>query len=235
MSREKISVGLTKIEFPEHRFDTLDGGIELYNTLKNFAKRVSDDAIALRVFNLQLTPNEEKEIEHNIPLPELVIRYFTSSGSELPKITYEQIIEVTQISMTKIKVKNISTVNQIFLLAIVGLPQAFRNIQLENVTTQPPAKNNYCLLYYHDNEIKAKLPDNTVFSLSSLVNVPTGAILRYSTIASQPPVGFLFCDGSEVSRTAYSRLFSVIGTIYGNGDGALTFNLPNIPESIIKY
>lgn len=235
MSREKIKVGLTKIEFPEHRFDTLDGGIELYNTLKDFAKRVSDDAIGLRVFNLQLAPNEEITVSHNIPMPELVVRFFTSSGAELPKIVYESVVEVTQISMTELKVRNITNVNQIFLLVVVGLPQAFRNVQLENVAVQPPAKNNYCILYYHDGELKAKLPDNTVFSLSSLINVPVGAILRYQTTATQPPSGFLFCDGSAVSRTAYSRLFNVVGTIYGAGDGSSTFNLPNINDSIIKF
>ena len=42
------------------------------------------------------------------------------------------------------------------------------------------------------------------------------------------PLGTLFCDGSAVSRTTYSRLFDAIGTIYGNGDGVNTFNLPNL-------
>lgn len=42
------------------------------------------------------------------------------------------------------------------------------------------------------------------------------------------PQGTLLCDGSTVSRTTYSRLFDVIGTIYGIGDGSNTFNLPNL-------
>lgn len=41
------------------------------------------------------------------------------------------------------------------------------------------------------------------------------------------PTGFLFCDGSAVSRTQYSDLFTVIGTSFGVGDGSTTFNLPN--------
>lgn len=41
------------------------------------------------------------------------------------------------------------------------------------------------------------------------------------------PNGYLLCDGRAVSRTTYSRLFQAIGTIYGSGDGATTFNLPN--------
>lgn len=40
--------------------------------------------------------------------------------------------------------------------------------------------------------------------------------------------GFLACDGSAVSRTAYAALFAVIGTIWGAGDGATTFNVPDL-------
>ena len=39
--------------------------------------------------------------------------------------------------------------------------------------------------------------------------------------------GFLICDGSAVSRITYAVLFSVIGVIYGIGNGTTTFNLPN--------
>lgn len=42
-----------------------------------------------------------------------------------------------------------------------------------------------------------------------------------------PPEGFLFEDGSAVSRTTYAALFAVIGTTYGIGDGVNTFNLPD--------
>lgn len=41
------------------------------------------------------------------------------------------------------------------------------------------------------------------------------------------PNGFLYCDGSAVSRTAYADLFAKIGTTYGVGDGSTTFNLPD--------
>lgn len=42
-----------------------------------------------------------------------------------------------------------------------------------------------------------------------------------------PPEGFLFEDGSAVSRSTYAALFSVIGTSYGAGNGTTTFNLPD--------
>ena len=47
------------------------------------------------------------------------------------------------------------------------------------------------------------------------------------------PAGCLLCDGSEVSRSEYWELFSVIGTLYGAGDGSTTFNLPNIESRTV--
>lgn len=55
---------------------------------------------------------------------------------------------------------------------------------------------------------------------------PAGIIMPFAgTVA---PEGYLFCDGSAVSRTAYATLFAVIGTTYGAGDGSTTFNVPDL-------
>lgn len=43
----------------------------------------------------------------------------------------------------------------------------------------------------------------------------------------EPPDGYLYCDGSAIGREAYSELYEAIGTLYGAGDGAETFNLPD--------
>lgn len=45
---------------------------------------------------------------------------------------------------------------------------------------------------------------------------------------SQAPSGSLLCNGAAYSRAAYPALFAVIGTTYGAGDGANTFNVPNL-------
>ncbi len=42
------------------------------------------------------------------------------------------------------------------------------------------------------------------------------------------PAGWLDCNGAAVSRSTYSALFAEIGTAYGAGDGATTFNLPDL-------
>ena len=48
------------------------------------------------------------------------------------------------------------------------------------------------------------------------------------------PAGWLLCDGSAVSRTDYAKLFSAIGTIYGEGDGNTTFTLPNLIDRVVQ-
>jgi microcystin-dependent protein len=43
----------------------------------------------------------------------------------------------------------------------------------------------------------------------------------------EPYPGFLYCNGLAISRADYKRLFDLIGTAYGVGDGSTTFNLPD--------
>jgi microcystin-dependent protein len=58
--------------------------------------------------------------------------------------------------------------------------------------------------------------------------IPVGSMQMFPTGAI--PSKWLLCDGQRVSRTTYADLFSLIGTIYGVGDGATTFNLPDFQE-----
>jgi microcystin-dependent protein len=62
----------------------------------------------------------------------------------------------------------------------------------------------------------------------SLINIiiPAGMIRMWG--GSGVPSGWLLCDGTAVSRTTYAALWTAIGTIWGAGDGATTFNLPNL-------
>tara|TARA_R110002126_G_scaffold236409_1_gene379991 strand:+ start:442 stop:1020 length:579 start_codon:yes stop_codon:yes gene_type:complete len=66
--------------------------------------------------------------------------------------------------------------------------------------------------------------------LTDIEGVNTGIIVPWST--ASVPSGFLECDGTAVSRSTYSALFSVVGTNYGIGDGSTTFNVPNLNDSI---
>lgn len=67
----------------------------------------------------------------------------------------------------------------------------------------------------------------TIFDAGVVQGVgATGTVSMFAGAAA--PEGHLLCDGSAISRTAYPRLFEVIGTTYGSGNGVSTFNLPNL-------
>ncbi|CAF0843216.1 unnamed protein product [Didymodactylos carnosus] len=55
--------------------------------------------------------------------------------------------------------------------------------------------------------------------------LPVGTVMLYT--GTSVPSKWLRCDGSAISRSTYSQLYSVIGTLYGTGDGVDTFNLPD--------
>lgn len=52
--------------------------------------------------------------------------------------------------------------------------------------------------------------------------------------ASTPPDGWLVCNGQAVSRVDYEDLFDVIGVTFGAGDGATTFNLPDMQGMFVR-
>lgn len=55
--------------------------------------------------------------------------------------------------------------------------------------------------------------------------LPVGSIAQFG--GENAPTNWLICNGQGVSRTEYAELFSVIGTIFGEGDGSTTFNVPD--------
>jgi microcystin-dependent protein len=65
------------------------------------------------------------------------------------------------------------------------------------------------------------------------VQLPSGIMLPFAGPTSAVPTGWLYCDGSAVSRTTYATLFGVIGTTFGSGDGSTTFNLPDTRGRVV--
>jgi microcystin-dependent protein len=68
-------------------------------------------------------------------------------------------------------------------------------------------------------------------NLSALANnvvqtTPVGVIEAFAGVNA--PAGWLFCDGSAISRIQYPELFSALSTTYGSGDGSTTFNIPDM-------
>ncbi len=70
-----------------------------------------------------------------------------------------------------------------------------------------------------------------VGQLPAGIALPPGSFLPFAgpvAPQSSAPAGYLFCDGTAVSRATYAALFAVVGTIYGTADGSTTFNLPDL-------
>lgn len=62
-------------------------------------------------------------------------------------------------------------------------------------------------------------------------SVPVGSVMPYA--GTTEPGGWLFCYGQAVSRSTYARLFAVISTTYGAGDGSTTFALPDLRGRVV--
>ena len=91
---------------------------------------------------------------------------------------------------------------------------AFNNIQL--CTPAPASTRDVVTINTGTNQLEVEPYGIT----------PPGAIMQFA--GPTGPLGWLLCDGSAVSRTTYARLFAVIGTMYGAGNGFTTFNVPNM-------
>lgn len=61
--------------------------------------------------------------------------------------------------------------------------------------------------------------------------MPSGSVIIYG--GSSAPTGWLFCDGSAISRSTYAALFTAIATTYGAGNGSSTFNIPDIRGRVV--
>ena len=66
--------------------------------------------------------------------------------------------------------------------------------------------------------------------IDSLANpsTPVGSITMFA--ATNPPEGWLICNGHAVSREVYGVLFAVIGLAFGVGDNTTTFNVPDMRD-----
>jgi len=46
-------------------------------------------------------------------------------------------------------------------------------------------------------------------------------------------VQWMLCDGRAINRVTYAQLFAVVGVTFGIGDGATTFNIPLLTNSLV--
>lgn len=72
------------------------------------------------------------------------------------------------------------------------------------------------------------IPNNVLFSTisNSLSDFMIGAVQAFAT--NNPGNGWITCDGQEVKRSEYPKLFSKIGTSFGSPSNNTVFKLPAI-------
>lgn len=68
--------------------------------------------------------------------------------------------------------------------------------------------------------------DNNLQKVTEDAITEVGFIKPYA--GTSVPTGYLLCNGAAISRAEYPELFAAIGTTWGAGDGASTFNVPDL-------
>lgn len=63
-------------------------------------------------------------------------------------------------------------------------------------------------------------------------DAPLGTILAFG--GTTAPAGWMLCQGQALSRTTYAKLFAIIGTAFGAGDGSTTFNIPDLRGEFLR-
>jgi len=104
---------------------------------------------------------------------------------------------------------------------------------LDSGHTLGPIGTNKAQVYAQDDKLYAQKQGQDAVELADLSGgetsiIPVGTMWLWAGLVASVPSGWLICDGDAKSRTTYSALFAVIEESYGVGDGADTFNLPNL-------
>jgi len=111
--------------------------------------------------------------------------------------------------------------------------QDYENYIMNNVRNEI---NSYTKQTQNSNSfstVTSAVTNNAAFPSGVIVPFAGGpTALPNPGIRQDVPDGWLLCVGTAISRTAYSSLFTVIGTTYGVGDGSTTFNLPDLRGNV---
>ncbi len=82
----------------------------------------------------------------------------------------------------------------------------------------------------------AQLPSSPYAEVAhnATLTFPAGIIIPFAGPAENIPAGWMLCDGSAISRSEYANLYNAIGVCWGTGDGATTFNLPDLRGMFLR-
>ncbi|MBN2010528.1 tail fiber protein [candidate division KSB1 bacterium] len=104
-----------------------------------------------------------------------------------------------------------------FNSAVIGADNVFPSSGSVGIGTTSPAENAKL-------DVNGRIKDQTGFI------APVGSIMIYA--GATAPQGWLLCNGATYSRTTYSDLYNVIGTLYGDSNSS-NFKTPNLKGHVI--
>lgn len=114
----------------------------------------------------------------------------------------------------------------------IPITQMGLNGKLQTVYTTPETIASYVIA-------RAAAANSTTMVTSTdaiPVITPTGAVLPFAgdiSNSNNVPVGWLVCDGTAVSKTTYSKLYTVIGDKFGVASDSALFKLPDCRFRVI--
>jgi microcystin-dependent protein len=123
-----------------------------------------------------------------------------------------------------------TTKEQTLTLKTLTTPKINENVTLTATATELNILDGATLstaeLNYVDGVTSAIQTQLNTLTADLSTAVPAGIISQFA--GASAPAGYFLCDGQAISRSTYATLFGVVGTTYGAGDGATTFNVPNL-------
>lgn len=152
-----------------------------------------------------VTPNQFAVSAAGVPLAGALL-YFYETGTNTPQNTYQD-AALTIANANPIVADSAGQFGSVFLLSSPNYRVTLTDASGTQIWTMDPVGPGV--------------------GSSGTGSVPIGAMVPFGGAEASVPAGYLICGGQAVSRTTYAALFAVIGTAYGVGDGATTFNVPD--------
>jgi microcystin-dependent protein len=239
--RRNLSSPLTCEDMDQNWEATLDRslhqGTQLANTISNLKSTVQgyDFILALQTCCTNLT-NQLEDLQDSIFGDGELSTFINNLRNEL----LQDIAEVqTDLNVLKNRVTatetNIATINPTLISlgnSITGLASSKANIDSPIFTGVPKAptaisgasSDQIATVGYVNN-----VASGIIAGVPS--SIPVGSVIPYSGASISDP-NYVLANGQAISRTTYASYFTLVGIIYGTGDGINTFNVPNLQQRI---
>lgn len=152
--------------------------------------------------------------------------FWLESGSSISPETLVSVISVLEFNLKSNSDGNDMIFNQVLSLNSESSVPEGKVWKVESVLKLDLNYNNES----DTSSVSEENPDDLNGNLQGS-GVPVGTILSFA--GNSAPEGYLICDGSVISSSTYSDLFSVVTNLYGEGDGSYTLQWVDVNDDEI--